>query len=53
MTSVAIGDQRSEIVDYWSRCLSLCHRLSSSPALFAIVEQLGSEELSNLVGDGI
>lgn len=55
MARVRVGDDRAEVV-YRLPELVECSILKSGgprPALFAVVEQLGGEELRDLVGDGV
>lgn len=53
VTSVCVGDNGAEVVDVWGLgALSLGHA-DTGLALLAVVEQLGHEEVLDLVGDGV
>jgi len=50
---VGICDERAQVVDGRGQVFALGQCLTARPALFAVMEQLGGEELGDLVGDGV
>ena len=50
VTGVCICNERSQEVDVW--CLRLVGRAETLFALLAVVEELGHEQVADLVGDG-
>lgn len=53
MSSVGIGDQRSQVVNGSLETLALGESGGSGPSLLSVVEELGLEQLGHFVGNSV